>query len=115
MTIEASWIFVVTMDIAPEKEALFHEVYDTEHIPHLLAVPGVRAVTRAEAEPFALAVGGRVEPKPAARPRYLTIYEIESPDVLASDAWHAAVERGRWPSEVRPFTTNRDHALYRVR
>jgi len=35
--------------------------------------------------------------------------------VLVSDAWTAAVERGRWPSEVRPFTTNRGHALYRVR
>ena len=26
----------------------------------------------------------------------------------------AAVEAGRWPSEVRPFTTNRRHALVKV-
>jgi len=115
MTIAARYLFVVTMDVAPEREALFHEVYDTEHVPHLLEVPGVRAVTRAEAEPFALALAGRVEPRPAASPRFVAIYEIDGPEVLVSDAWTAAVERGRWPSEVRPFTTNRGHALYRVR
>ena len=115
MSIEARYLFVVSMDVAPEKEALFHEVYDAEHVPYLLEVPGVRAVTRGEAEPFGLAIAGTVAPRPAARPRFVAIYEIDSPDVLASDAWAAAVERGRWGGEVRPFTTNRAHALYRVR
>jgi hypothetical protein len=27
----------------------------------------------------------------------------------------AAVEAGRWPTEVRPFTRNRQHALYKLR
>jgi hypothetical protein len=115
VSIDARYLFVVAMDVAPEKETLFHEVYDTEHVPYLMEVPGVRAVTRAEAEPFALAIGGTTEPKPAASPRFVAIYEIDGPDVLASDAWSAAVERGRWASEVRPFTSNRRHALYRVR
>jgi hypothetical protein len=115
MTIASRYLFVVSMDVAPEREALFHEVYDSEHIPYLLEVPGVHAVTRAEAEPFGLALDGEVAPRPAASPRFLAIYEIDSPGVLASDAWAAAVERGRWGREVRPFTTNRHHALYRVR
>jgi hypothetical protein len=115
VSIESRYLFMVRMDVAPEKEALFHEVYDHEHIPYLLEVPGVHAVTRAEAEPFALALGGETEPRPAASPRFVAIYEIDGPDVLASDAWSAAVERGRWGTEVRPFTTNRHHALYRIR
>ena len=41
MTINSKYIFVVSMDVDPDKEALFNEVYDTEHIPNLLQVPGV--------------------------------------------------------------------------
>ena len=37
------------MDVDPDKEALFNEVYDTEHVPNLIDVPGVHAVTRVEA------------------------------------------------------------------
>jgi hypothetical protein len=51
---------------------------------------------------------------PAASPRYTAIYELESPEVLASEAWARAVEAGRWPSEVRPFTSGRHHALAKV-
>ena len=47
-------------------------------------------------------------------PCYRVIYEIESPEVLLNAAWPVASERGRWPTEVRPFTTNRRHILRRV-
>lgn len=46
-------------------------------------------------------------------PRYSALYEIASPEVLVSEAWARAVEIGRWPGEVRPFTRNRRHVLYR--
>ena len=35
-----------------------NEVYDTEHISNLLKVPGVRAVTSMQGEPFAVSIGG---------------------------------------------------------
>ena len=41
MSIKAKYLFVASMDVTPEKEALFNEVYDTEHVPTLLKVPGV--------------------------------------------------------------------------
>jgi hypothetical protein len=47
-------------------------------------------------------------------PRYSVTYEIESPAVLLGAEWAAAGERGRWPTEVRPFTTNRRHVLRKV-
>jgi len=31
---------------------------------------------------------------------------------LTSAAWGAAVDQGRWPGQVRPFTKNRRHVLY---
>ena len=40
--------------------------------------------------------------------------EIEDPQVLQSPQWAEAVERGRWPSEVRPHTSNRQHLLFKV-
>jgi hypothetical protein len=114
MPIGAKWVFMASMDVAPDKEALFNEVYDREHIPNLMAVPGVLAVTRVKSEPFAIAIGGERKAMPAASPRYTALYELESPDVLASEAWARAVEAGRWPSEVRPFTSERRHVLARV-
>jgi hypothetical protein len=34
--------------------------------------------------------------------------------VLTSAAFAKAVDAGRWPAEVRPFTRNRHHTLHRV-
>lgn len=109
-----AWIFVVSMDVAADKEALFNEVYDEEHVPYLLQVPGVRKVTRAKSVPLTVTIGGERKESPAASPRWTAIYELDSPDVLAGEGWAAAVEKGRWPGEVRPHTSNRSHALYEV-
>ena len=43
MPITSKYLFVVSMDVDPDKEDLFNEVYDTEHIPNLSKVPGVQA------------------------------------------------------------------------
>jgi hypothetical protein len=115
MPISSKYLFVVSMDVDPGKEALFNEVYDTEHIPNLLKVPGVRAVTRMAGEPFVVSIGGEEKKVAHEGARYSAMYEIDSPDVLISPEWAKAVEDGRWPSQVRPFTHNRWHALYKVR
>ena len=109
------YLFTASMDVDAEKEALFNEVYDTEHVPSLLKVPGVHAVTRLEGEPFAVSIGGEEKRVAHDGPRYSAVYEIDGPEVLVSRAWAKAVEAGRWASEVRPFTRNRRHALYRLR
>lgn len=115
MPIKGKYLFVVSLDVTPGQEALFHEVYDREHIPYLLQVPGVLSAQRMEGVPFSLAIGGQVEHKPHDGPRFTAIYEIESPEVLSSKEWAAAVEKGRWPGEVRPHTSNRKHTLLKLR
>ena len=115
MSINSNYLFVVNMDVDADKEALFNEIYDTEHIPNLLKVPGVRAVTRMAGEPFAFSLGGVEKKITHAGPRYSAMYEIDGPHVLVSAEWARAVEEGRWPTKVRPFTHNRQHALYKVR
>ncbi len=114
MPFQTSYLFTAAMDVAPEKEALFNEVYDVEHVPMLLAVPGVVSVARFKTQELTLMMGGQrrtivVENEP----KYNALYEIESPEVLTSDAWAKAVDQGRWPDHVRPFTKNRRHVLYR--
>ena len=115
MASRTRYLFVVSMDVRPEKEALFNEVYDTEHVPYLTAVPGVRSAMRSERQPLRMMLAGREQQMdPGDEPRYSVIYEIDSPDVLMSKGWAEAGERGRWPTEVRPFTSNRRLILRKV-
>src|SRR5712691_2869496 len=114
MPITGRYLFSAAMDVDSAKEALFNEVYDREHVPNLLTVPGVIAVARFKREELTLSIGGeRKRIVVENEPRYGALYEVESPEVLVSDAWAKAVEQGRWPGEVRPFTKNRRHVLYR--
>ncbi len=114
MAIGTRYVLIVSMDVAPEAEELFNAVYDTEHVQYLKAVPGVRSITRMKSVAAAFAMAGEVRPLPAAAPAYVAVYEIDDLAVLESPEWAAAVERGRWPTEVRPHTSNRKHAVYRV-
>jgi hypothetical protein len=114
MPIQTTYLFSAAMNVESSKEALFNEVYDREHVPALLGVPGVVAIARFKSEPVTMMLGGErktivIESEPA----YNALYEIESPAVLTSAAWAKAVEEGRWPAQVRPFTSNRRHVIYR--
>jgi hypothetical protein len=40
-----------------------------------------------------------------------TLCERASPEVLVSDAGARAVDRDRWPGQVRPYPRNRRHVL----
>jgi len=109
------YLFIASMDVDPEKDSLFNEVYDTEHVPNLLKVPGVLSAVRATTEPLTMMIGGARKTLVAeGEPRYSAIYELESAEVLLSEAWAKAVEQGRWPSEVRPYTRNRRHVLKKI-
>jgi hypothetical protein len=92
-------LFLVRMDVAHDHEAAFNEVYDTEHVPNLRAVPGVRRAARYR------------QPSPVYS-RYLAAYELDGLAVLDGAAWKAAGEAGRWPTEIRPHTMNRHLARY---
>jgi len=114
MAITAKYVFVASMDVDPDKEAFFNEIYDTEHVPNLLKVPGVHAAMRIKGEAFELSIGGDTKTISHEGARYSAMYEIDGPHVLVSPEWAKAGEAGRWASHVRPFTRNRKHALYKV-
>ena len=41
----SKYLFIVSMNVKTEYEDLFNEVYDDEHVPYLLKVPGVNTVS----------------------------------------------------------------------
>ena len=109
------YLFTAAMDVDPEKEALFNEVYDIEHIPELLKVPGVLAVQRYTLAPLKMSIGGEVKTIVIeGEPKHSATYELESAEVLTSPQWAVAVEKGRWPAQVRPYTRNRRHTLRKL-
>ena len=103
MSISTRYVLIASMDVTPEAESLFNEIYDTEHVPEILKVPGVRACSR-----YVVETTNR-----EGMPRYLAVYELDAPDVMNSPAWHEASEKGDWAPKIRPHTTNRSHTVMR--
>jgi hypothetical protein len=98
LTGRTPYVFWVMMDVEPHQEALFNELYDTEHLPLLLRLPGaVNAV--------------RYRTAAAGEPRYLCAYEVERADLPMSRAWNDASDVGRWKPEVRPYTFNKRYIV----
>jgi hypothetical protein len=99
----ADYMYLVQMDVPAEKKADFNRIYDTQHVPELSKVPGVRRVTRYCLESADVDCVAK----------YAAIYEVDTPDVPRSEAWKAASDRGDWASQIRPYTTNRSHLTFK--
>ena len=50
MAVKAKYLMIASMDVDPERDTIFNEVYDKEHVPNLMKVPGARprCLTRQE-------------------------------------------------------------------
>ena len=94
LTGSTPYVFWVMMDVEPHREALFNQLYDEEHLPALLKLPGsVNAV--------------RYRTSAAGEPRYLCAYEVDTPDLPMSRLWNDTSDVGRWKPEVRSYTSNK--------
>jgi len=87
LTGKTRYVFWVMMDIERHREALFNELYDSEHLPLLSKLR------------YRTATGGE--------PRYLCAYEVESAELPMSKLWNDTSDIGRWKPEVRPYTYNK--------
>lgn len=94
MDTSAKYLYVVRMDVDPEKEQQFNEWYNEEHIPALLEVPGVSGAYR-----YASLEG---------TPKYIALYELDNPKVRNSAAWKKAVEMTPRPQGVTPKNATRN-------
>ena len=80
-------IFLVYVDIEAKDAKEFNEWYNTEHLPELLAVPGILAAARYEA-----VKGG---------PKYLAFYELDNVEMLRTPAFTNR-PRTPWGQQVSP-------------
>ena len=71
------YLFIAQLDIPVDKEDEFNRLYDEEHVPNLLSVPGVSNARR-----YKLTDGDYGD-----MPRYLALYDLESPDIPESEEW----------------------------
>ena len=100
----APFFYQVTFEIAPEDEAEFNEIYDTEHVPNILQVDGVMQVIRfRDADPT---VKGWLT--------YSALYLIARPDLPSTPEWRAKSDIGRWAPVIRPRVKSRQQRLGRV-
>jgi hypothetical protein len=99
LTYSTRHLFCVMLDVEPHVETLLNQLYDEEHMPLLLALPGVRNVVRHKTDT-------------SGHPAYIAIYEIEQAGIPSSQAWITASDTGRWKPEVRPYTYNKRFILY---
>ncbi|MPZ47591.1 MAG: hypothetical protein GEV05_30395 [Betaproteobacteria bacterium] len=86
-------LLVNAMNAAPEGEAEFNRWYDEEHIPALSAVPGTLLARRFRATA-------------TSKQWHLALYHLESPDMVATEAWAKAVATP-WTQRIRPFMRDR--------
>ena len=91
MPIKTRYLFSAAMDVEPAQERLFNEVYDQEHVPSLLTVPGVIAVSRYEMQPLTMSIGGQLKtiviegaPKYGARRAQLQCEPADAPHCSAA-------------------------------
>ena len=88
---DAGYVFIVRTDVPAEVEAEFNRLYDAVHLPGLCQVDGVVGARRYRVESTNA---------PGGTPRYLAVYRIESPAVIDSGGWQAAVQ-DEWTARVR--------------
>lgn len=80
-------IFLVYVDIDAKHDKEFNEWYNAEHLPELLAVPGILAAAR-----YVAVKGG---------PKYLAFYELEDVGVMRTPAFTNR-PRTPWGQRVSP-------------
>ncbi len=79
-------LLLVMIDIDPEYEVEFNRWYNEEHLPERLACPGF--------------LSGRRFVSVEGTPKYLALYDLESPEVLHSDAYRKIFGPSDWTQRI---------------
>ncbi len=82
-------LITVRIDVKPEMEEEFNRWYDQEHIPNLLAVPGVIWAKRGI--------------NTGKGPKYIAVYEHENINIQHTDAYKKAVQTD-WSEKSAPIS-----------
>lgn len=93
----APFCMMITFEIAPADEAEFNDIYDNDHIPNILKLPGVLEIIRfRDAAPNAQ--GWLV---------YSALYFLAQENLHETPAWKELSDLGRWAPVIRPKVKSR--------
>ncbi len=100
MSVQPRGLLLVWFDVPAEVDEEFNEWYDTEHVPEREAIPGVLSARRFLA--------------PEDHPRYMAIYDLESPDVLRSAPYLriSGANESPWTRRIRRKATRLVRNVY---
>jgi len=93
----APYCMMITFEIAPEDEAEFNDIYDNDHIPTIMKLPGVVEVLR-----FCNA-----EPNEHGFLVYSAIYFMTEQNLHETPEWKKLSDMGRWMPVIRPKVKSR--------
>jgi hypothetical protein len=79
-------LLLVMIDVDPEHEEEFNRWYNEEHLPERLVCPGFLSGRR-----FVALEGG---------PKYLALYDLESPEALQSEAYQKIYPPSEWTKRI---------------
>ena len=100
-SIKSSCIITVGIDVPPEAEEQLIRWHREEHIPLILEIPGfssARLCRRKGAHPKGYDNG---------QPKFVTLWEIESPEVLSSNSKLDEANSTDWAQRMHSVSTNR--------
>ena len=92
-------VLIMMVDVEPGQEDAFNLWYNEQHIPEMLALPGVRAARR-----FESVQGGA---------KYLAVYEIDEPAVLDSPEFIRWRDGSESTQRMRKNLTSVTRGVYR--
>lgn len=91
-------LLVVTIEIDPAHEDEFNRWYDEEHFPERIQCPGFLTARRFK--------------NADSTPKYLAIYDLESPAVLDSPEYRALLQPSEWTQRMRKHYRNFVREVY---
>lgn len=97
------FVFMILMAVPEEIEDKFNRLYDGDHLPYMMQVPGNMQCDR-----YRLDWSDNEDML-----EYLAIYEIASPDLPFSAEWKRQAACGAWPTEMRPLVKARRNGVFR--
>ena len=100
MTENGKGLLLVMMDIDPKHEEEFNRWYNEEHIPERLAIPGFMHARRYRAL--------------EGSPKYLALYELESPQALKSEEYRYRYQEAptAWTQQILKNVRNLVRNVY---
>ena len=93
----APYCMMITFEISPADETEFNEIYDTDHVPNILKLDGVKEVIRFR----------DATPNEKGYLVYTALYMMATEDLHLTPEWTALSDLGRWAPVIRPKVKSR--------